>query len=194
MNGVRDWKDSGRKGLVTPSLLQMASLTVSSLASPHSLVWNTSEEHTNITTSPPPIVLHTRYLSLFLHAHILSHENFTLGKCVNLQQNCQKQYFSGSSGIFLHSAKNFTRTAFTAFMTNIRYDLSSIEYDLFKRIIVINRMLQFKIQLDLPITDSLIKLLFFWMALATEEEEKKLVIATDYEGEGLEGGISIICP
>ena len=35
----------------------MASLTASSLASPHSLVWNTSEEHTNITNSPPPIVL-----------------------------------------------------------------------------------------------------------------------------------------
>ena len=58
---------------------------------------------------------------IFLHAHILSHENFTLGKCVNLRQNCQKQYFSGSSGIFLHWAKNFTRTAFAAFVTNIRY-------------------------------------------------------------------------
>ena len=65
--------------------------------------------------------VHTWYLSFFLHAHILSHENFTLGKCVNLRQNCQKQYFSGSSGIFLHSAKNFTRTAFAAFVTNIRY-------------------------------------------------------------------------
>ena len=41
--------------------------------------------------------IHTWYLSFFLHAHILSHENFTLGKCVNLRQNCQKQYFSGSS-------------------------------------------------------------------------------------------------
>ena len=65
---------------------------------------------------------HTWYLSIFLHAHILSHENFTLGKCVNLRQNCQKQYFSGSSGIFLHWAKNFTRTAFAAFVTNIRYE------------------------------------------------------------------------
>ena len=62
------------------------------------------------------------FVIFFTHTHILSHENFTLGKCVNLQQNCQKQYFSGSSGIFLHSAKIFTRTAFTAFMTNIRYD------------------------------------------------------------------------
>ena len=34
---------------------------------------------------------------IFLHAHILSHENFTLGKSINLQHNCQKQYFSGSS-------------------------------------------------------------------------------------------------
>ena len=25
---------------------------------------------------------------LFIHAHILSHANFTLGKCVNLRQNC----------------------------------------------------------------------------------------------------------
>ena len=65
--------------------------------------------------------LHTWYLSFFLHAHILSHENFTLRKCVNLQQNCQKQYFYGCSGIFLHSDKIFTLTPFTAFMTNIRY-------------------------------------------------------------------------
>ena len=72
--------------------------------------------------------LHTWYLSFFLHAHILSHENSTLGKCVNLQQNCPKQYFSGSSGIFLHSAKNFTRTAFTAFMTNIRYANNEVKY------------------------------------------------------------------
>ena len=50
---------------------------------------------------------------IFLHAHILSHENFTLGKCINLRQNCQKQYFSGSSGFFLHSDKLFTRTTFT---------------------------------------------------------------------------------
>ena len=34
---------------------------------------------------------HTWYLSFFLHAHISSHENFTLGKCENLRQNCQKQ-------------------------------------------------------------------------------------------------------
>ena len=31
---------------------------------------------------------HTSYLSVFLHAHILSPENFTLGKRVNLRQNC----------------------------------------------------------------------------------------------------------
>ena len=31
---------------------------------------------------------HTWYLSFFLHSHILSHENFTLGKCVNLRQIC----------------------------------------------------------------------------------------------------------
>ena len=30
----------------------------------------------------------TSYLSFFLHIHILSHENFTLGKCVNLRQIC----------------------------------------------------------------------------------------------------------
>ena len=45
----------------------------------------------------------------FLHVHILSHENFTLGKCVNLRQNCQKQYFSGSSGIFFTLSQNFYR-------------------------------------------------------------------------------------
>ena len=66
---------------------------------------------------------HTWYLSFFLHAHILSHENFIFGKCINLQQNCPKQYFYGSSGIFLHSSKNFTRTAFMAFVTNIRYGI-----------------------------------------------------------------------
>ena len=32
--------------------------------------------------------VHTWYLSFFLHSHILSHENFTLGKCVNLRQIC----------------------------------------------------------------------------------------------------------
>ena len=30
-------------------------------------------------------VRHTWYLSFFLHSHIVSHENFTLGKCVNLR-------------------------------------------------------------------------------------------------------------
>ena len=65
---------------------------------------------------------------IFLHAHILSPENFTLGKCVNLRQNCQKRYFSGSSGIFLHSAKIFRRTAFTAFMTNIRYASDIVQW------------------------------------------------------------------
>ena len=51
--------------------------------------------------------LHTWYLSFFLHAHILSHENFTFGKCINLQQNCPKQYFYGSSGIFFTLSQNF---------------------------------------------------------------------------------------
>ena len=59
--------------------------------------------------------LHTWYLSFFSRTHFKSWKFYTL------RQNCQKQYFSGSSGIFLHSAKKFTRTAFTAFMTNIRY-------------------------------------------------------------------------
>ena len=61
-------------------------------------------------------------------------------------------------------------------------------------------MLQFNIFLDLlSITDymSLIKFMFFCtteILPGESEKEEKLVIATDYEREGLEGGISIICP
>ena len=36
----------------------------------------------------PTGLTHTWYLSFFLHAHILSPGNFTLGKCVNLRQIC----------------------------------------------------------------------------------------------------------
>ena len=44
---------------------------------------------------------------------------------------------------------------------------------------------------------SLIKFMFFCkteILPGESEKEEKLVIATDYEREGLEGGISIICP
>ena len=34
--------------------------------------------------------MHTWYLSFFLHAHILSPENFTLGKSINLRQICPR--------------------------------------------------------------------------------------------------------
>ena len=36
--------------------------------------------------------------------------------------------FSRSSGFFLQSAKKFTRTAFTAFMTNMRYVIMMIRF------------------------------------------------------------------
>ena len=51
-------------------------------ASLHSIFWKVFSEQ---DFSHPG---HTWYLSFVLHSHILSHENFTLGKCVNLWQIC----------------------------------------------------------------------------------------------------------
>ena len=44
-----------------------------------------------------PDICHFFYMYTF--------QDFTLGKCVNLQQNCQKQYFFGSSGFFYTQPK-----------------------------------------------------------------------------------------
>ena len=48
----------------------------------------TLQKHQAAASKTTEQLNHTWYLSFFLHSHILSHENFTLGKCVNLRQIC----------------------------------------------------------------------------------------------------------
>ena len=49
---------------------------------------------TNLNTLPHSECALIPHICHFLHTHILSQENFTLGKCVNLRQNCKKLHFS----------------------------------------------------------------------------------------------------
>ena len=60
------------------------------------------------------------FVIFFTRTHFKSWKFYTW-KVRKFTTNFQKLYFSGSSRICLHSAKNFTRTAFAAFVANIKY-------------------------------------------------------------------------